>query len=196
VKKTGIILMLAILLPLSAFADKKKRPPQDNTDWLNAPTPDGSPTLKQTSDWLASVIGDYGNYECCGFPFGRIVDVGIDNQCTFQWREVSDSTKHPLYMNFSVPLGAVTSVEIQDNNGATQIWIRTGDIGAIRGSGQAVSATPIVGIDLTRIQHLKPDVPVPQTAQEMAPRIQKALQHAVDLCRSTHQEPAQSNEPF
>jgi hypothetical protein len=55
-KKSLTVLAIVILLALSAFAGKKK----DSTDWLNAPTPDGSPTLKETSDWLAKTLQDYG----------------------------------------------------------------------------------------------------------------------------------------
>lgn len=110
-KKTGIFLTLAILLPLSAFAGRKKQPPQpestqqqqDGTDWLNAPTPDGSPTLKETSDWLARTLQDYGGYyPNCGSPgpclgyFPALSGVGIDNTCTFRWTEVSNASKDAI----------------------------------------------------------------------------------------------------
>ena len=42
--ETLFILTMAVLLPISALGGKKKQ--KDSTDWLNAPTPDGSPTTQ------------------------------------------------------------------------------------------------------------------------------------------------------
>jgi hypothetical protein len=44
--------------------------------------------------------------------------------------------------------------------------------------------------------HVTPGAPLPEDIDQMAPRIQKALQHAVDLCRGTFNAPAQSKQPF
>ena len=197
--KTGIILTLAILLPLSALAGKKKQQQSDGTDWLNAPTPDGSPTLKETSDWLAKTLADYGGSDWDTYP-ARVADVGIDNTCTFRWKAVTDPGKHSSYDGFAVPLGAVTSVAISPQSSDGHNWldlnISTGNVAAIRGSGGSVPATEMSWIVISRMPAPKLNAPTPETPEQMAPRIQKALQHAVDLCRSTYQAPAQSKELF
>src|ERR1700744_682859 len=115
-KKTLITLTIAFLLPVAAFASHKKNAsPQDSIDWLNAPTPDGSPTLKETSDWLAGILADYG-----GDPTGKVYtviqSVRIDNNCTFNYTEASRARDNRGYhetTEVSFPLGAVTDVHIE-----------------------------------------------------------------------------------
>ena len=206
-KKTGMILALAILLPLSAFAGKKKQPPQPDTDWLNAPTPDGSPTLKETSDWLAKTLQDYGGYHPhCGSPgpclgsFPVLSDVGIDNTCTFRWTEETNASRDAIY-SYAVPLGAVTEITVAptDDGLAPNLTIKTGQVTAIS-AGERVNKThealASAGFDLYGTPPPKLNAPAPESKERMAPRIQKALQHAVDLCRSTYQAPAQAKQLF
>lgn len=104
---------------------------QQEVDWLDAPTPDGSPTLRETSDWLAKTLTLYGGSN--GFEDGvtgsmwsakvtrsikgalLIADARIDEQCHFIYNEiyaegtVKDGSKHQNVsytgITVSVPLG-------------------------------------------------------------------------------------------
>lgn len=123
-KKNILVLLAAILLPLSAFGAKKKQP-QDSTDWLNAPTPDGSPTLKETSDWLAKTLAGYGG-DPRGTVYSVVQSVGIDNNCNFSYTESSRARDNKSYREtteVSFPLGAVTDVHIEgvDAEGMTHL---------------------------------------------------------------------------
>jgi hypothetical protein len=197
-KKIILVLAVVILLPLSAFAAKKK-PQADSPDWLNAPTPDGSPTLKETSDWLANSLADYAGVDDGAISSSTSVsNVAIDNTCTFRWSESYYREKHPSYV-YALPLGAVSEITALPDNGGNwfDLMIKTGDVAAIRGSGQmAIPVSSIVTIQIGRRPSPKLNAPSPETAEQMAPRIQKALQHAADLCRSTYQAPPQAKQAF
>jgi hypothetical protein len=216
-KKTGMILMLAILLPLSAFAARKKpapppdpTPPQAGTDWLNAPTPDGSPTLKETSDWLAQNFPAYAGIDISRDDPGdeathwRFSDASIDGTCTFRWtetmwmgngrKEVRDTT---TVEHHSVPLGAVTEVSVRapgeydGENGSRwlRIHISTGNVSLLKLGTFAFF--PIDQMPRAATGGLVPDVP-----EQMAPRIAKALQHSVDLCKGTYTPPTKAKQAF
>jgi len=134
VKKTIAVLVVSILLPLSAFAAKKKQAQQDSTDWLNAPTPDGSPTLKETSDWLARTLTDYGG-DPRGAVYTVIQNVRIDNNCNFSFTVASRAQDNKSYhesTELTVPLGAVTDVHIEgvDGDGLTHLVEDAGYIAA------------------------------------------------------------------
>jgi hypothetical protein len=209
VKKTGMILMLAILLPLSAFAGQKKqqdgteKQQPDGTDWLNAPTPDGSPTLKETSDWLAKTLQDYGGSD--SGLYQMVSGVRIDNNCTLSYNEDEDNGSS---IHFSVPLGAITNVEadtLSEDGEVGAVTLRTGQVAAVDlrssdGNRRRPRTSALVAnmaeIDILRTPHAHLGGELPQTRQQIIPRVVSALQHAVSLCRSTHQAPAQSNEPF
>ena len=134
VKKTIAVLVVSILLPLSAFAARKKQAQQDSTDWLNAPTPDGSPTLKETSDWLARTLTDYGG-DPRGAVYTVIQNVRIDNNCNFSFTVASRAQDNKSYhesTELTVPLGAVTDVHIEgvDGDGLTHLVEDAGYIAA------------------------------------------------------------------
>jgi hypothetical protein len=135
-KRGAMILLLAILLPPSAFAGsrKKQAPQPDSTDWLNAPTPDGSPTLKETSDWLARTLADYGG-DPRGNVYSFVQSVRIDNNCNFDFTEVSRARDNKSYHDateVTIPLGAVTDVHIEgvDGEGLTHLVEDAGYIAA------------------------------------------------------------------
>lgn len=120
------IFTIALLLPAAAFAGKKKSASaQDNTDWLNAPTPDGSPTLKETSDWLARTLADYGG-DPSGSVYTVVQNVHIDNNCNFNYTLASRARDNKSYhetTEVSFALGAVTDVHIEgvDAEGMTHL---------------------------------------------------------------------------
>lgn len=116
----------AILLPAAAFTGKKK----DKTDWLDAPTPDGSPTLKETSDWLAKTLNTYagvGNNQ--DGKYGSSPDepvyesVSINNQCEFSFVQVPINDRgrrdRRQALQTIIPLGAVLSVGTDPNTTST-----------------------------------------------------------------------------
>jgi hypothetical protein len=209
-KKAGMILMLAILVSLSAFAGKKKQQDnQDNAggvDWLNAPTPDGSPTLKQTSDWLAKTLQAYGGEDR---QSGRSVirEVRIDNSCNFHY-SVNETgySGNPYVRGFDVtlPLGAVHDIYawISDIDAPpVGIDISTGQTASVQFSSHSrretsTSANSVVWIAVRHVPEPILGGEAPEAAAQMIPRIITALQHAVDLCRSTYKPPAESKEPF
>jgi len=210
-KKSVIVLVVAILLPLAAFADKKKQPPPgstDITDWLNAPTPDGSPTLKQTSDWLAKTLQDYGG----DWRHATVVsEVRIDNNCVFSYSEMTPKgpwENSGTAIDISFPLGAITKVQPSDEGadfGPHGIEFETGQVEAVRWlkhpqRGSSVEQRVLNQIDISLQWARRPQVglgsEVPQTRQQVIPRIVSAFQHAVSLCQSTYKAPAQSKEPF
>lgn len=193
-KKIQTIVAIAILLTGSAFAGGKKD--KNSADWLNAPTPDGSPTLGETRDWLAKVLVEYSGH---GGPtdFEWTTGASIDNTCHLSWTtDVYDgNSPHPRRgSRYSLPLGAVTDVSIADS----KIMIATGDVAAIAHDSPWLHQN---GNQSSAYINLMPDFhPANNTVvvplNEIAPRIQKALQHAVDLCKSVYQQPAQTKEPF
>jgi hypothetical protein len=216
-KKMGIILMVTVLLALSAFAGKKKpQDIQDSTDWLNAPTPDGSPTLKETSDWLAKTLQDYGGYFSDGDGAVRTIqEVRIDNNCMFSYTTVSsgDNGRHTETTSTSLPLGAVSEV-IGGNSGHPNpsYWggedeygkllgfeIKTGQMDAVQNHGRRGSVSPVANeaaIDVSNMPKALLGHEDPQKPYQMIPRIVSALQHAVSLCQSAYKAPAQTKEPF
>jgi hypothetical protein len=179
---------IAMFLPLLAMAGRRK----DTIDRLNAPTSDGSPTLKQTGDWLAKTLADYGGENdspTCG--------LAIDNSCTLHWSDGKGRGSE----SFSVPLGAVTSVEIvpQNWNGGDRwldLTIRTGNVAAIRQDGTSFAEAQTWFVLGRRMPAAKPSESLPQVPDQMAPRIQTALQHAVSLCQNTYQSPSQPDNLF
>ena len=90
-------------------------PAQSGYDHLNAPTADGSPTLKVTSDWLATTIV---NYKASLFVdprstpyFNEFQSQGIespyiDSACIYHFTTNSNDYSY----HYLVPLGAISSV--------------------------------------------------------------------------------------
>ena len=207
-KKAIVVLIIAILLPLSAFAGRKKQAPQpdstqqqDGTDWLNAPTPDGSPTLKETRDWLKRVLEGYGGYDYNGAS-RPIEDVQIDGKCNFAYKEryiYKLDKQNVIDLSVVLPLGAVTNVSIdQGYPGEVVLRLSTGQASAIRQTQERKdSYTNSVNIFLERVPEAQGQQDqVPQTPNQMAPRVIGALEHAAELCRSVYKVPTQPKEPF
>ncbi len=202
-KKIFVVLVVAIMLPLSAFAKKKpQQDSKDETEWLNAPTPDGSPTLGATRDWLKNVLDGYGGYNINGAS-RPIEGVQIDAKCNFTWKEryIYRLDKQNLIVHsYVMPLGALTGVSV-DAGYAPDVVLRlsTGQVSAIRvtdDSGKEAYESN-ESIFLGRVPEAKSaQDQVPQRPSEMAPRVISALVHAADLCRSMYKAPAQAKEPF
>lgn len=183
---------------------------QAGGDRLNAPTTDGSPTLQVTSDWLAQTWPDYAGQ----YPLQRISNVYIDNSCklgfTSLLKNSDDIWKNEVY---SLPLGAVSNISIAINEDhQPSIRIETGNHAVVEDlittssgwrnynpSDKAASDDweNVVFVELTNWQTTaSPGADLPQTREQMAPRIISALQHAVTLCAGSFTPPAQSPQPF
>lgn len=191
-KKILITLMTAILLPAVAFGQQTAS--QEQVNWLDAPTPDGSPTLRETSDYLAKTMQEYGGYSV----------FGIDNSCTLRWEEPGYAS-----LKYTVPMGAVQSIEATTSTSDRTypaIQLTTGNIAAIEqqqtilgkhhSKEQKVKALTMVffTIDQQPIAHLGENTPM--TGWDMNPHIISAMQHAVGLCKSAYKAPVQAKEPF
>ncbi len=125
-KKIPMILTIAILLPAFAFARKKKE--QDN-----------GPTLKETSDWLATTLTAYGSF-ANGSQRWEYNNVVLDNDCKFSLilsiTEPQDPT-HLWIEEDSLPLGAVDSIdERSDDRSFEIISLHTGQLAAVHRASQ------------------------------------------------------------
>jgi hypothetical protein len=203
-KLVAALMIVGLFILPSSASHKKKADGGDATDWLNAPTPDGSPTLKETSDWLASTLGEYGGNKFPDLgPVTVIADAHIDNRCTFEYQEISHSTSHFPNSNISLPLGAVTQIlPHQDlDRGVVGVDLVTGNVNAVvikyvdakAGSDSAAARATII---VSRTPPPRAGAEVAQQPSQMIPRIISAMQHAVDLCHSAYQPAAQTKQPF
>lgn len=194
--KSLIVLTIALLLPLTAFASKKKQQTaRDSTET--------SPTLQETSDWLAKTLEAYG-----GKDDERVSNVisnaHIDDHCNFSFEQTNHSLRasgRTYIWQISLPLGAVTLVEpeiLRSSDAEVGVRIWTGDVNAVVQTGQEgrhVGAT-FATIDVARSPQGDIGAQVPQNPDQMVPRIVNALQHAVSLCQGTYEPPAPAKEPF
>jgi hypothetical protein len=201
-KKTLQILLVTILLPGAAFAGKKKD--QNATNWLDAPTPDGSPTLRETSDWLAKTLKDYaGAPEAnggMGYDSPAYDSVSINNQCELSYTMIPQDQyrrrdwKHAW--RITVPLGAVDAVNAGPYETPWRIsWsvdLRTNPA-AIQGGGNVRSEENII---FYSIEADPRDASKSVRPEDIAPRVKTAMQHAVDLCKAAYKPPTQEKEPF
>jgi hypothetical protein len=211
-KQTLIIIIFAGALMFLAFL------PSIAQDRLNAPTSDASPTLQATSDWLAKTVVVYGGggHDSAYVPESYTY-FSVDNSCTLSYVEaIADPPRvqfgHPYnYFMDSVPLGAVTKIKASGTtttvNGImvpSSISIETGNVAAVS-FGNSNGAPATYGIRhytnratlwFGKIPPTVPGADIPASPEQMLPRIQKALQHAVDLCRGTYASAPQAKEPF
>jgi hypothetical protein len=171
---TTLFLLIAVLCAIPAWAE----------DRLNAQPADGSPTLKATSDWLAINLSSYGDVDS-----EAVSGVHITDNCDLVYIHTDASSRYAI----SVPLGAVNSVSIGRSHGYPSIFLTTAHIAAIR---QGEYARDHLNIALGHSPPPIAGAATPDGAERMAERIQKALQHAVDLCRGTYNAPAQTQQPF
>lgn len=174
---------------------------QQEVDWLDAPTPDGSPTLRETSDWLAKTLIAYGGDDPADGSHARIGTAHIDNDCSFHVHiNVTSVDDLSSALDVSLPLGAV--VKVSDGVGEVpNVMISTGSVKAILLATHTETSTgsrrvQFVGLLLGSHPSADQEETAPQEPDQMLPRIIRALQHAVDLCRSSYQPPAQTKEPF
>lgn len=195
-KKILMTLMtLTISALLSLAASGQQTASQEQVNWLDAPTPDGSPTLRETSDYLAKTMQEYGGYS--GF--------GIDNSCTLRWEEPYGDT----FLKYTVPMGAVQFIAATTSTSDRTypaIQLTTGNIAAIEqlesllgkhhSKEHKVKALTMVffTIDRQPIAHLGENTPM--TGWEMNPHIISAMQHAIGLCQSAYKAPVKAKEPF
>lgn len=205
-KKILVVVTIAMLIPAAALAAKKKDQPQNGTDWLNAPTPDGSPTLKQTSDWLAQTLSGYGG-ETDGSQTTVLFGVAISNDCRFHYTEkttASDNKHWHSGAEVSFPLGAVTSVTADTDNETgrmTGLNITTGTLELVQFNRQdwndkSTRYATSAGLSIEHQPQPQPGQEAPQDPSKMVPRIVTALQHAVSLCQSAYKPAAETKQPF
>jgi hypothetical protein len=187
---------------------------QAGNDRLNAPTTDGSPTLKVTSDWLAQTLQAYGG----GHGDDVYSNIGIDNNCTFSFTDKYTYTDVPgevgdyYFTTVSIRLGTVDKIIV--NGGTPGVYITTGQVAGVhivisspmKANGKRNPNNPPVGepesdtnSQLVVVMRTPPTVAgadLPQSPDQIIPRITSALQHAVALCAGSYTPPAQSNQPF
>ncbi len=173
-KKILTILIITAVWPASFVAGQTK---QDSgsvqatsqgteVNWLDAPTPDGSPTLRETSDWLAKTLTVYGvsrgpNDTVSEGTWGkvtvrvngtsRIVGAHIDGQCHFIYNEIDAEGTRVLNkhehenvsytgITVSVPLGVPGLVIANDADDGYPIKIQTGSTHDIAVTSAALDA--------------------------------------------------------
>jgi hypothetical protein len=167
-------------------------------------TPDSAgPTLKETSDWLKSNLESYGGGCFNDYAHNnnrevdhKIFDVSIDNSCKLNykespfWLDNNKSLRPPQLI--SIPLGAVSDIHVYDAKDG-------GDDNCKLGSTIVIKTGNIVGgaqIDIKKQPSVPTGAVIPPTPEQMALRIQKAIQHAVELCRGTYTAPPSAKDPF
>jgi hypothetical protein len=186
------------------------------TDRLNAPTTDGSPTLQVTSDWLAQTLQVYGG-TAENTDNLKYSNIQIDNNCTFSLTQTyTDDSEGTYYVDqFAVPMGAITSV-VDNAPGTTGVQIVTGQIAAVRDHGIGAFVIPgkkpapgaMLGppgpdtyknslfLEMLNMPAVTPGAQLPDQSTTMVPRVITALQHAVALCAGSYTPPTQSPQPF
>jgi hypothetical protein len=77
----------------------------------NASTPDGTPTLQETSDWLSQTLATYGgdpNVDLDLDRYTKFVNIGIDTSCnlhyTLTWRKKRDPTRSSVALGCRWPV--------------------------------------------------------------------------------------------
>jgi hypothetical protein len=168
-------------------------------------TPDsGGPSLKETSDWLKSNLEAYGGGCFNDTYYQKISDVSIDNSCKLSYKDAlikNSNNKIFLQRAYSIPLGAVSDIQLSSSGspgtGCADGWlieVNTGNIAVVTSNGG--SPMPVARININNQPSMSVGGVVPQSPAQMAPRIQKAIQRAVNLCRGSFKAPPQAHEPF
>lgn len=162
------------------------------------------PTLKETSDYLAKTLEEYGGSDHRGSARSWITDVGIDSQCVLRWKEENRDIavkKYFLDREYTIPLGAVHSFHSDPEN-PFLIIVETGDIEAIRytqnesGNHQYSGAETQAAISIDRTPPAQPDSQAPLYPLQMVPHVGAALEHARTLCQGTYSKPVQTHSLF
>jgi hypothetical protein len=164
-----------------------------------------SPTLQETSDWLAKTLKEYSGrtrQNDDGPEILRTLDAGIKDSCMFyqiqQSSFVTNGKRKTETWKTEIPLGAVTAVydglEIHDGNHPR---IETFPISAIQFTrpelGTSAEDAIEIVIEQTPSAQLGPEAPQPPAM--IIPRIENAFKHAVELCHGTYSH-SQPKEPF
>ena len=169
---------------------------------------DGGPTLQETSDWLAKTLKEYGGiYYNSGQLQSALTDAWIGEDCTFHHKSVGYEWKENRKLSSSwteetaIPLGAVTSLRssINPNQEVIGINIYTYPISAVQIDNTFNDGRHQVTTDDQIPMERSPNATLggeaPQIPSEIIPRVEKALKHAVDLCRGTYLKTL-PKEPF
>lgn len=162
------------------------------------------PTLEETSAWIVQTLTLYGGDNSPGMQY-IIKDVTIDG-CTFSytynWNTLQKLEPGKRYSDFArttVPLNAVTLVQpiFGGNSGDVPggFVLQTGRQALIEFSEGPANNQAMVLV-ASSPQGPLPNGTVPQNPAVMAPRLIKAFQHAVDLCRAMYPPPQEQTEPF
>jgi hypothetical protein len=146
-KRILTILTIAAVWPALFVAGQTKQDsgsvqgisPGTEVNWLDAPTPDGSPTLRETSDWLGKTLSLYGSGQSwSGFldHADQVTSASIDNNCNLNLaidyaantnQNAARRVKHPHFSHeldeITIPLGAGVMVSSQGDHHPTRLWI-------------------------------------------------------------------------
>jgi hypothetical protein len=134
----------------------------------------------------------------------RIEEAHIDNACRLTYKSVmidkennkvdKDSTRRYA----SVQLGAVTDVSFVelDNMGCGHVFAIKFETGSIAAAFDGYGVKSWLQLRIDQSPRASAGAPMPDTPEQMGNRIEKALRHAVDLCRGTYQPPVQPKQPF
>jgi hypothetical protein len=163
----------------------------------------GGPTLKETSDWLKLNLEAYGggcfndNADSNNRRLDHnIFDVSIDNSCRLNYQESAVWLDNNKSLNKprlnSIPLGAVSDIQVYDAKDSIDANCKLGSMIVIK-TGNIVGGAQI---DIKKQPSVPAGAEIPPTREQMALRIQKAIQHAVELCRGTYKAPPTAKEPF
>jgi hypothetical protein len=191
-----IALAVLLLAATTSFAkDKKKK--------------DADPTLQETSDWLVRTLQSYGggitpNSDWTGPQWiATLSNVTLDTSCHLSYKHIIANAQGETTASYSadIALGAVTDVQASIGNVDVWIYVTTGSVNGVVYDGNGTTPGNLKTdnhdqIEVHTTPSSQPGQPVPDSPEQMAPRIVSALNHAVDLCRETYKSPVQQKEPF
>jgi hypothetical protein len=138
--KRILITLVAVLLQGVAPCQQTASQ-QADTNWLDAPTPDGSPTLRETSNWLDKTLRLYGSHSTWRGGLNplqdseQVISVSIDNSCNLNVgvdyaTNANTSDRKVKHLRFSheldritVPLGAAIAVSSGGDTRPPRLWI-------------------------------------------------------------------------
>ncbi len=203
------ILMILFVVTLFAVASlgQQTAPQHADVNWLDAPTPDSSPTLRETSDWLGKTLPLYGGGSTWNgslLDANRVLSASIDNDCNLNLaidyatntnKNAERRVKHAHFSHevdaISVPLGAGVMVAWQGDVHPVRHWIEIQTPGRQSIQVVAQAANPddyVVNTDTGLIQLIRAATPAKR--QPGRPSYTPELQ--IDLLVSTGPAPDQT----
>ncbi len=139
--KKILIMLAATLLQGVALCQQIAASRPSDINWLDAPTPDGSPTLRETSNWLDKTLRLYGSYSTWRGGLNplqdssQVISVSIDDSCNLNVgidyaTNANTSDRKQKHLRFSheldevtIPLGAGIVVSSDGDVRPPRLWI-------------------------------------------------------------------------